>query len=272
MSKKIGIPDEDPLKDCKKKIIEFMGHESCGICSDSDLTDLSSLAQYGIGDKGRFIVSPAMAAKNDSDRIYAAYTLRFLALVEKILDMKNKNICGEMTSIRLSWNCPKKESSDESFFLDSTVPQIIDLAMFLAESEITQLYLEKVPRENTLFGLIMFENNIAAELEINEALPDSVERTFFIKTNFTEGALTNMPLVGHFNEEGSIFATDEAADRLIIEDHEFAELNEREIAYWRMLEAIINENYPTGAQNSALILNALNESLASGKPYERKVK
>ncbi|MEI2999899.1 MAG: hypothetical protein V8T86_03205 [Victivallis sp.] len=73
---------------------------------------------------------------------------------------------------------------------------------------------------NLLFGLAGFPNGVTAEFELNERLPDTMPDTCFLKANFTHGHVTNQPIVGHFNEEGMLFATDRELRREIPENVE----------------------------------------------------
>ena len=119
---------------------------------------------------------------------------------------KHKGECGELCSLRFTWQRPAKAASSEQDFLYGTFVQLLGLARELADAGLKKLHIEKEPGRNNLFALAAFESGVVAEFELNETLPDSMPDTFFIKANFTHGHLTNQPIVGYFNVEGSIFA------------------------------------------------------------------
>ena len=124
------------------------------------------------------------AAKSSERDFYTAYPLREWSLVKRIKQIIKDNTCGELCSLRFTWQRPKKAASDEQAFLYETLAGLIDVAWVLANAPLAALHIEKVPGKNNLFALAMFENEVAAEFELNECLPDSMPATHFIKANF----------------------------------------------------------------------------------------
>ena len=212
----------------------------------------------------RNIVSPLAASRTNSNKadFYTAYSLREWALVKKIRRMIDEDTCGELCSLRFMWQKPKQNASDNQTFLYETVAGLLDAAWLLANSSLASLHIEKVTGKNNLFGLAMFNNGITAEIEANECLPNSMPATYFIKANFNHGHISNQPLVGHFNEEGSILANDSSCQRLIIENSDWDNCVD-EIALCRrsMQHAIENNTYPSGPLHSVAIVNAINAAL-----------
>lgn len=133
------------------------------------------------------------------------------------------NTCGELCSLRFTWMRPRSHQVG-SVALD----WMLELATKLANSPLVKLH------RNGSFSLAQFKNDIVAEFEINEELPDCIDFTCFIKANFTDGHVTNQPLAGYFNEEGSIFADANGMKRLVIENIEMSEI-EDELVKWRMI-------------------------------------
>ena len=212
------------------------------------------------------IISPLTASRIDLGKadFYTAYPLREWSVVRRIKHIIKDNICGELCSLRFTWQRPKKAASDEQAFLYETLAGLIDVAWLLAGAPLAALHIEKVPGKNNLFALAMFENEVAAEFELNECLPDSMPATHFIKANFQNGHVTNQPIVGHFNEEGSILADDSAMERLVIENSDWDDCgDEIEICKRLMMRTIERGKYPAGALHSAEIINAID--LAFGK-------
>lgn len=214
------------------------------------------------------IISPLAASRIDADKtdFYTAYPLREWALVKRIKQVSEDNICGELCSLRFTWQKPKKDAVDEESFLYETLAGLIDTAWCLANAPLATLHIEQVLGKNNLFALAMFENEVVAEFELNECLPDSMPATHFIKANFKNGHITNQPLVGHFNEEGSILANDSSMQRLVIENPDWDDCgDEMKICERAMMRAIEQENYPTGALHSSEIINAINYALGLNK-------
>jgi hypothetical protein len=188
--------------------------------------------------------------------------LREWAVVKKILQIKQDNICGELCSLRFTWQKPKKNASNENVFLYETFAGLIDAAWMLADAPLATLHIERVLGKNNLFALAMFENEVAAEFELNECLPDSMPVTHFVKANFSNGHVTNQPLVGHFNEEGSILANDSGMERLVLESPEWDDCgDEMKNCERAMLHAIEQGTYPAGSLHSAEIIKAIDFAL-----------
>ena len=138
----------------------------------------------------------------------------------RIREMARNGTCGELCSLRFTWQRPGKSASSGDEFLYGSLVHYLCLAEDLAGCGLKKLHIEKVPGRNNLFALAAFENRIVAEFEMNETLPDSMPDTFFIKANFTHGHLTNQPLVGHFNEEGSVLADESGLHRFTVDSCE----------------------------------------------------
>ncbi len=128
--------------------------------------------------------------------------------------------CGELCSLRFTWQRPGRSASAEEEFLYGSLVQYLCLAEDLAGCNLKKLYIVKAAGRNNLFALAEFENRIVAEFEMNETLPDSMPDTFFIKANFTDGHLTNQPIAGHFNGEGSVFADESGLHRFTVDSCE----------------------------------------------------
>ena len=214
----------------------------------------------------KMIITPLEATCINANKtdFYTAYPLREWSLVKRIKQIIKDNTCGELCSLRFTWQRPKKAASDEQAFLYETLAGLIDVAWVLANAPLAALHIEKVPGKNNLFALAMFENEVAAEFELNECLPDSMPATHFIKANFKNGHVSNQPLVGHFNEEGSILASDAGMERMVIENLDWDDCgDEIEICERLMMRAIEQGRYPAGPLHSAEIVNAIDLALDS---------
>jgi hypothetical protein len=209
------------------------------------------------------LLTPLEAAQCETgDEFFTSFPLREWKLVKRIKQMNDQNMCGELCSLRFTWQRPKQDASNEQTFLYETLVGLLDIAWILADSPLSSFFIEKVDGNNNLFGLLMFENGIAAEIEANECLPNSMQASNFIKANFKHGHLTNQPLVGHFNEEGSILADDVSCQRLVIENSDWDDCGD-EIALCRrsMLYSIKHGTYPSGPLHSVEIVNAVKAAL-----------
>lgn len=213
------------------------------------------------------IISPLAASRMNADKtdFYTAYPLREWALLKRVKKVNEDNICGELCSLRFTWQKAKKDASNEQVFLYETLVGLIDAAWYLANAPLATLHIERVPGKNNLFALAMFENEVVAEFELNECLPNSMPATHFIKANFKNGHITNQPLVGHFNEEGSILANDSNMQRLVIENSDWDDCgDEIKTCERAMRYAVEQGTYPTGALHSAEIINSINSALTQG--------
>lgn len=275
MLKKIGLLEDDPLLAFKKKACAFVKLEITKP-EEADLTDLSSMGAEFIRKRPELTARKALLSplalhdltleKIDANNIYVSFPFREWALAKKILEMKRNDICGELTSLRITWLRSKKCASNEKEFLFNTLANLLHIAGFVAETPMEQLYIEKVDDQNNLFALAMFGGEIAVEIEANESLPASMENSHFIKANFTDGIITNVPLVGHFNEEGSIYATDEKMSRVLVENAEWEGGDEMQNLYWQMLLSIKEGSYPAGPLDALSITGAIEETLKTGMP------
>ena len=125
--------------------------------------------------------------------------------------------CGELCSLRFTWQRPRKSASEEKVFIEESFLRFLHLAQELAQSPLKNLQAVKSPDTNILFALAEFENRVTAEFDMNEALPDSMPDIFFLKANYSGGHVTNQPLGGHFNEMGSIFADQDHLNLFTVE-------------------------------------------------------
>jgi hypothetical protein len=275
----IGLLKEDPKIDYKQKAFRFLRMRPEIIkdigkyTGNVDMFDLSSFSEIEqietyVEKSKAVLVSPLVASRLSGceSNIYTAYPLRQWAIGRKITAMAAKNICGAMTSLRIHWSVPRKDTSGEKQFLYVTVAGLIDLAEYLAGSPLRLLHLERVTNENNLFGLLTCVNNLAVELEINETLPNTMEAMRFIRAEFTDGSLTNMPIVGFRNEEGAIIADEHGMARIIVEDASWDGDDEIENTYWQQLMAIATGTYPVGPHNSRMIIAAIDKAINSKEP------
>ena len=128
--------------------------------------------------------------------------------------------CGELRSLRFTWQRPGKSASPEKIFVEESFLCFLHLAEELAKAPLKTLHAVKSPEANILFALAEFENRVTAEFDMNEALPDAMPDVFFLKANFTDGHVTNQPLGGHFNEAGSVFAAQDRLELFTVESFE----------------------------------------------------
>ncbi len=173
------------------------------------------------------IITPSDAAcrKTDDSAFVVDFYWRSSPVLERILTGIKENSCGLLRSLRFTWSRPKSAATTEAVFVGHTLAAMLDAAHQLAGSPFSTLHIEKVAGKNDLFALIDFANGVVAELELNECLPLTMPDICFIKANFTNGHITNQPLVGHFNEEGAILATDDSLQTMLCETGDFEPAN-----------------------------------------------
>jgi hypothetical protein len=164
------------------------------------------------------IISPSSAAGRSGDDFIVNLYWRKNPVLERIQSAIVDNTCGELSSLRFTWSRAKRFATSEKEFIFDSFSAVLDGAQRVAQSEFKKVYLEKVPGVNILFALAEFENGIVAEFEFNEHLPETMPDICFIKANFSHGHVTNQPLVGYFNEEGMVYATDDELEFPITEN------------------------------------------------------
>lgn len=155
------------------------------------------------------ILSPSEAVHREGHDFFTAFYWRKHAILEHIRQLIAENLCGELCSLRFTWSRPKRFATSEREFLFDSFGAMLDGAQWTADAECCSLHIEKVPGMNNMFALAQFTNEVVAEFELNECLPETMPDICFVKANFSNGHATNQPLVGYFNEEGMVFATDE---------------------------------------------------------------
>lgn len=166
------------------------------------------------------IIPPSAAARRADGEFFTAFIWRKSPILERIQGAIKDNSCGQLRSLRFTWQRPARLAAAEQEFLYDVLATIIDAAQVLAEAPFAGLHVTKAPGRNILFALLGFTNGVVAEIEMNECLPDTMPDTCTIRANFTHGHVSNHPLVGHLNEEGMLLATAEAVDaNLIAESH-----------------------------------------------------
>lgn len=208
------------------------------------------------------ILSPAEAAsRGEGDEDFIVYFYwRCCPVLERISeDMKNNN-CGTLRSLRFTWSRPKNKAASTEEFRNQLLPAVLDGARVLAGAEICALHVEKVPGGNNLFALAQFANGVVAELELNECLPLSMPDTCFIKANFTDGHVTNQPIVGHFNEEGAILASDDSMRTLIFEQAEGCE-SMIELMRTRFRMKAERNEIPAGSLGAGVLMDWIRKAL-----------
>ena len=139
-------------------------------------------------------------------------------IVDEIRGAVEDGRCGILRSLRFTWMRPRKKACSPEIFESELLAAAIDAAEYISGEKQEKLVIEKVPGANNIFALLRLGNDIVAEYEINEELPDTMQDIFFVKANFDVGCLTNQPLTGFFNTEGMIHADADSCSRLIMEN------------------------------------------------------
>ena len=153
----------------------------------------------------------------DGDYLVGLYWRHF-PISEKCRNVKNQGQSGKLCSLRYTSMRCKKNAVSENEFIYSHFLSVLDAAQDVTASEYSRLHIEKVGGMNIIFAVAEFENGMAAEFEVNECLPDTMQDICFVKGNYSDGHVTNQPIVGYFNEEGLICADDDSMQTLIAEN------------------------------------------------------
>lgn len=166
------------------------------------------------------ILSPSAAAERSDGDFITAFIWRKSPILERVQQTIQDDICGQLRSLRFTWQRPAKSAASEEVFVYDLLAAVIDGAQVLADAPFADLHVNKVPGKNNLFAMLSFQNGVVAEIEMNECLPNTMSDICTLRANFTHGHISNHPLVGHLNEEGMLLATEENLRiNLIAESH-----------------------------------------------------
>ena len=208
------------------------------------------------------VLTPCEALKQpDGDFLVGLYWRHF-PISEKCRNVKNQGFSGKLCSLRYTSMRCKKNAVSEEEFLYSHFLSVLDAAQDATGSEYTRLHTEKVEGMNILFAIAEFENGMAAEFELNECLPDTMSDICFVKGNYSDGHVTNQPVVGYFNEEGLICADDDTLQTLIAENGTYPAA-EGPFGWMKLRFEIKAERglIPTGKQNIEKLADLIKRSL-----------
>lgn len=192
------------------------------------------------------------AAGRSGGDFYADFPLRAWNVFAGIRN--HRKMCGKLCSLRFTWMTPEKAGSHPD-----ALAWLLDLGRELAGTPLEKLFVNR--NGKVLYALARYAGFIAAEIEINEALPDTMEEIHFIKANFDTGIVTNQPLAGHFNCEGAVFADASGCRTVFTENHRLAGEGGF-LAHCRSIQKMMIENgdYPAGPLHSAEIARVLKEA------------
>lgn len=137
----------------------------------------------------------------------APVSLREWGVFIKIKQMVDNAACGDVCSLRFSWQLPAEQGTSLQAFFERTFAGLIGLAEELGGAQAEHLHVEVVAGQPILLAILQLTNGVVAEFELNEALPQGMEATRLIQVDGKLGRLTNRPLVGHFTGEGAVFAS-----------------------------------------------------------------
>jgi len=255
----------DPELSFKRKALQFLEREvvvaSGKAAVECELLDLSSFVKIPKGSflnlatgAERILLSPTtftdpttrVLSEKFPSKIITAHPLRAWGIVEKIKSFQKANLGGELTSFRVIWNLPKTRAHSKQAFIQHILPDFLDLAGFISERKIVRIQLEK-SAGNAVFGIVVMEDNIVCELDINETGPKSLAPVRFVHAYFQKGVVSNMPLFGHANTEGMLYADDKRFEIKAAEHGEWEGDDEIEDLYLRMIAGIFDGTYASSA-------------------------
>lgn len=182
---------------------------------------------------------------------------RACPIVRRIGQAILDNSCGELRSLRLTWQRPRRKAASPDDFLHQVLASAIDAVQLLGGSRAGILALQQVSGRNNLFALVQLENGLTAEIEMNETLPDTCPDVCFVKANFTDGHVTNQPLVGHCNEEGMVLADAQAWHSCLIAENSRCQPADGVIAQMQLAYEL--EPMPLDSADAVAILTLIDE-------------
>ncbi len=190
-------------------------------------------------------------------------TMRHWAFAESVRKFGCDNSAGLLSSFRIFLNLPRQRAWSQEEFKTQILPQLCDLAEFLSDRPALQLQLNHVEGINHAFGLITLQDNIVAEFECHDQLPDTLEPMRFIHAYYQNGAISNLPLAGFLNMEGILVATEQKLERQVIENNDFDSFDEVDNWYFRTIWSLRNHRpeapvYTTQQQWQEVVAQAWN--------------
>ena len=147
---------------------------------------------------------------NDPERVL----LREWGVCRKVREAVASGLYGELCSLRWSW---LSSAGAAELVYTGVLAEILAASRELAGGALARLHIEAVAGRPVCFALAAFEGGVVAEVEIHQALPHTVPAARFLMADFSEGRITNRPLVGHHHDEGAFLATAEGAETMRFE-------------------------------------------------------
>jgi len=254
----VYLPKTDRSRSAKKKAMDFF---ECEVLSEKALggvpcalADLSSLtgAQVAafdkkLGEVRQVLVNPdvaaAMTGSASREHWVENRPLRAWAMAAKLREFRQGATAGDLCSLRLFWEWPKRLALSPKAFREALLPDLLDLVEHLVESKIQEIKVEPIGAGNAVFLVATLAGNVVAELSVSQALPNSLEPVRLLHAYFTKGALGNLPLYGYENDEGVQVADDRSAGREVCEHVSWDGKNEWDDFYLRMVGSLFDGTF-----------------------------
>jgi hypothetical protein len=269
----VFLPKSEKAWASKKKALEFFECDphpekdlGRGPCVLADLTSCSAKQAATLGKRLQsaetILVQPGQAAAGipgiPSEKLVEFRPLRGWAMASKMREFRLASSAGDLCSLRLFWEWPRKMAGSPKAFRETLLPDLLDLAEHMAGAQLRALKIEPIGGGNAAFVAALLEGNIVVEMNVNETLPDSLAPVRLVHAYFTKGALGNMPLYGYENDEGMLVADDRGSRREICEHVSWDGKNEWEDFYLRMVGSILDGTFGEArAGRQALYLDAI---------------
>lgn len=227
------IAPGDPRYDWKCEIfraLEFELPESGAV----DLYDLSGITAP----------SPAVLAQAEAEAEMVlrdpVLAMRHWAFAESVRKFGQENSGGDLVNFRIFFNMPRSRGWSEEEFKTRILPQLCDLTEFLAARPARQVQINRVEGMNHAFAMITLEDNIVAEIECHDQLPDTLDPMRFIHAYYKHGAISNLPLAGFLNMEGLLLATADDVQHEVVENNSFEHFDEVDNFFFRTIWSLRN--------------------------------
>lgn len=165
------------------------------------------------------VLSVREALSRTDENFYTALYWRQFPIAVKLRNAVKNERSGFLSSFRMTSSRPAKNAaaSEEEFLCERFLP-MVDAAASITGTLPEEIFINRNADRNSLFSLIRFPDDIVAEIELNECLPDTMPDIAFIKGYFQTGCVTNQPLIGFINEEGILCADAEKMEMLVTEN------------------------------------------------------
>lgn len=126
----------------------------------------------------------------------------------KFKELLEADVAGAVCSLRFAWHAPRDMRVSGEELAYGVMGGMIEITESLGGGSLHSLHIEVADEGNVLFAIARLDNQVVAELDLNQSLPPGAEHICHLQVDCEHGRLTNRPVVGHQSCEGSMLVKD----------------------------------------------------------------